>query len=388
MSRAAIARSAATKLAAASGAIRAHAILVGFDGFVDSIIDAVDKRLAPGPDGYTPFRTIEQFSQRVAAAAGKSGNIELFVREDRFGGNGPLMAGALGAVGGVVDYVGAIGKDDRPDELHPIYAGFSSLCRRAIPVAPPAHTDALEFEDGKIMLGRPRNLQGISWASLCAHIGEDELVAMCRGASLIGIVNWVMMPGVESIWEGLCRRVFDGARSGRTRVFLDLADPTRRNDEDVRGALGKIADLDRRVPVTLGLNLSEAQRVAQVLGLCVLSVDAGPALGASVREGAAAIRDSMGIDCVVIHPREGAGASRTGEQPAWFDGPFTANPQLSTGAGDHFNAGFALGQMLNLGTEEALALGCATSGAYVRDAQSPSRERLVEFLGDLPAPAL
>jgi hypothetical protein len=35
---------------------------------------------------------------------------------------------------------------------------------------------------------------------------------------------------------------------------------------------------------------------------------------------------------------------------------------------------------------QALALGCGVSGAYVRDAQSPTRERLIEFLRDLPAP--
>lgn len=359
-------------------------VLVGFDGFVDSIIHAVDKRLTPAPDGYTPFRTIGQFSARVAAAAGKSANIELVVKEDRFGGNGPLMAGALGRVGAKVTYVGAVGSEGNPRALHPIYEGFAGVCERVYPVAPPAHTDALEFDDGKIMLGRPKNVQSIDWRSLAKDLGREQMIAAFRESALIGIVNWVMMPGVESIWEGLRTEVFAGGRARSCRVFLDLADPTRRADADVLGAVRRIADLEKAVPVTLGLNLSEAQRVAAVLGLGVLRVDSGPELARSVREGAGAIRERTGIDCVVIHPREGAGAADAKGGVAWFDGPFVENPKLSTGAGDHFNAGFALGQLLGMKLEGCLATGCAMSGAYVRDALSPGAERLAAFLRGLP----
>jgi len=59
-------------------------------------------------------------------------------------------------------------------------------------------------------------------------------------------------------------------------------------------------------------------------------------------------------------------------------------PRLSTGAGDHFNAGFAFGQVCGLPLDECLATGCGVSGAYVRDAQSPSRDRLIAFLNQLP----
>lgn len=381
-----IARSAAAKLAAAGESLRHQPVLIGFDGFIDSIIHSVDKRHSFGEDGYAQFRTIDEFSKRIAAAAGKSANIELVVKEDRFGGNGPLMAGALGRAGAPVTYIGAVGAPDRPRELHPIFNDFASRCSEVIAVGPPAHTDALEFDDGKIMLGRPRNVQAISWESLASEIGRDKLRSIFRGAALIGIVNWVMMPGVESIWEGIRNEVFRDGRADSKRVYLDLADPTRRSDDDVRAAVRRIADLDGAVPVTLGLNLSEAQRIASVLKLNVLAVESGPDLGESVREGAHAIRRATGIDCVVIHPREGAGAASADGFSAWFDGPFTENPRLSTGAGDHFNAGFSLGQLARMNLEECLALGCATSGAYVRDAQSPSAQRLDEFLRELPEP--
>ena len=71
---------------------------------------------------------------------------------------------------------------------------------------------------------------------------------------------------------------------------------------------------------------------------------------------------------------------------AWFEGPFTATPRLSTGAGDHFNGGFAFAQVHGLPLEECLAVGCAVSGAYVRDALSPDLDRVIAFLRSLPLP--
>jgi sugar/nucleoside kinase (ribokinase family) len=70
----------------------------------------------------------------------------------------------------------------------------------------------------------------------------------------------------------------------------------------------------------------------------------------------------------------------------WFDGPFITEPKLSTGAGDHFNSGFSLGQLCGMELDECLALACATSGAYVRDAQSPDQARLAAMLRAMPSP--
>jgi sugar/nucleoside kinase (ribokinase family) len=88
---------------------------------------------------------------------------------------------------------------------------------------------------------------------------------------------------------------------------------------------------------------------------------------------------------VVVHPRRGAAAA-TATESASFAGPFVQEPKISTGAGDHFNAGFCLGRMLGLGLEESLCTGVATSGYYVRTAISPSAKQLSEFIADLPAP--
>jgi sugar/nucleoside kinase (ribokinase family) len=172
-------------------------------------------------------------------------------------------------------------------------------------------------------------------------------------------------------------------------VFIDLADPAKRTDEDLRRAMALLGRMNGLAPVTLGLNLAEAERLSAVYGLRALEF--GGTLGEAVERGAAALRQRLALACVVVHPREGAGAAALvgeREEHAWFDGPFTRSPVLSTGAGDHFNGGFALARAMGWPLDESLALGCAASGAYVRDGASPSKERAVAFLRSLPQPEI
>jgi len=338
-------------------------------------------------DDFDAILTIAGFAGRVAAAAGKSANIKLVVEEDRFGGNGPLYAGALGRLGLPTTYLGAVGRDDASSEPLPIYGPFAARCEEVVPLAAPAHTDALEFDDGKIMLGKTAPVQAVTWERLIERVGLEGLRARCERSRLIGIVNWTLCGGVQGIWEGLIDQVLpglgeQGGRETGRRVFIDLSDPAKRTDGDLLSALGVLRRMDGLVPVTLGLNLAESERVARVLGVDAYA-DA-PSLGEGVRIAAERIRERSGLACIVIHPREGAGAADRVGGSAWFEGPFTARPRLSTGAGDHFGAGFSFAQVLGLPIEQCLAVGCAVSGAYVRDAESPDLPRLMGFLRDLP----
>lgn len=384
--RADIARSAADHIERGASRRGGLAALVGFDGFIDAIIDVVDQRHDMSSTGYTRIKTIGQFAARAGAAAGKSTNLEMVVKEERWGGNGPLMAGALASLGLPVTYAGAVGSEESGGSLNPIYGELGRRCRRVIPVAAPSQTDALEFDDGKIMLGKTQNVQNVTWERLVKVVGLDEIRRTVASSALIGVVNWVMMGGVEGIWEGLIREILPRIERGDRRVFIDLCDPAKRTDADVKRAVGLLRRMNELVPVTLGLNLAEAERMAAVLGVGAFGGPANRTQGAAVEGAAVAIRSATGLACVAVHPREGAGAADAAGNSAWFDGPFTSTPRLSTGAGDHFNGGFAFGQALGLPLEECLAAGCAASGAYVRDAASPTLERLAAFLRELPEP--
>ncbi len=356
--------------------------LVGFDGFIDVICTAVDQRRSMRMEDYAPFAGIGAFAGRVADAAGRSGNIELVVHEERFGGNGPLFAGGLASLGVGTTYVGCVGEETRGNrggaKVHPLFVPFAARCERVVAVGPPARTECIEFADGKVMFNEAGAIQGVRWADVVRAVGLEELRRVVGRCSMVGTVNWSIMAGVEDIWEGLTRDVLTQV-AGERRVYVDLSDPAKRTRGDIARCLKMLSAMNANCPVTLGLNLSEAEQVGAVLGVRAVVGD----LAERCERLAVEIRRAMGIACVVVHPREGA-AGATRDESAWFDGPFTPTPRLSTGAGDHFNAGVAFGQMVGLPLVQCLAVGTAVSGAYVRDGVSPSRERVVGFLRALP----
>lgn len=347
---------------------------VGLDGFVDEIIAVVDKRHGPGQQ-YEAVKTIDGFGQKILCAAGQSSNYELVIKQRKLGGNGPIMANALAAIGLSVTYIGNLGYPT----IDPV---FDDLAKKAtvISIADPGHTDALEFEDGKLMLGKHETLGQVNWDNLLSRVGEDQLKGLMGGSHLIGMVNWTMLPHMSRIWARMLDDIIPPAERHHRKLFIDLADPEKRTHQDILDALKLLTRFQDQVDVVLGLNLKESLEVADVLGL----PGAADAEGA-IEENARAIRAKLNLECVVIHPRRSAAAA-TADDSGKFAGPFVQQPKISTGAGDHFNAGFCLGRVLGMNLEESLCCGVATSGYYVRNAESPTAPQLATFIAKLPPP--
>src|SRR5436190_16286850 len=198
---------------------------VGLDGFVDEIIHVVDKR-----DDATKFvrlPTIASLAERLAAAAGKSTNIELVNQRIKLGGNGPIMANALARLGIKVTYVGALGYP----HLHPV---FNEFARRAEVhgIAEAGRTDALEFEDGKLMLTKTTSLNEITWDNIQRRYGRDKFIDNFSTADLVGFVNWTMIPFMSELWASLLEEFCPVDHSLRRKIFFDLADPEQRTPQD------------------------------------------------------------------------------------------------------------------------------------------------------------
>lgn len=358
-------------LTAARGRIAHVSTLVGFDGFVDLIVTPVGLRRGQG-DAFTPIDTISQFGQRILGAAGKSTNLELYPRAEKLGGNGPIMANALLAAGAKVTYIGALGEP----QVHPVFAKMAEGAR-TFSLCAAAHTTAIEFNDGKLMLGTMRSLDEITYERICAVMGAAKFEAELAAADLVSLVNWTMIPNMTRIFQELIERVLPKLPPSSTRrFFFDLADPEKRSVEDLRDALTAIARFEKFGRVTLGLNLKEAQQVCGALGIADTREDA-----TGLRAMASAVRSRLAIDTVVVHPRESA-ACATSRGDCWVPGPYTERPLLTTGAGDHFNSGFMVGQMLGFEPEACLMVGVCTSGHYVRTGQSPTLSDLETFLAN------
>ncbi len=189
-----IAQSTAQKLSAAK--IADARALLGLDGVVDEIIALVDKRQSIGQ--WEAMKTIADFGKKVLAAAGQSSNYELVVKQMKLGGNGPIMANALASIGMKVTYIGNLGYPS----LHAVFQEMAGRAR-IISVAEPGHTDALEFEDGKLMLGKVTPLNDVNWDCLMERVGKAALTQMVDESSLLGLVNWTMLLHMSEIWARL-----------------------------------------------------------------------------------------------------------------------------------------------------------------------------------------
>jgi len=358
-------------LAAADRAAQLTAF-VGLDGFVDEILHVVDKR--ENAESFTRLPTIARLAERLAAAAGKSTNIELVNHLTKLGGNGPIMANALASFGLRVSYLGTLGYP----ALHPVFAEFA---RRAEvhSIAEPGHTDALEFDDGKIMLGKHYTLKEVTWANIQARFGREKFAAKFAQASLVGFVNWTMLPYMSDVWEALLRELCPDLGEPRRAMFFDLADPEKRTPNDISRALELIHRFDKYFDVILGLNEKEAYEIARVLGLAPK-----PRTPEGLAAVAAEIHRRVPVHTVVVHPTAFALAVGTGK-PAIVQGPVVARPLITTGAGDHFNSGFCLGKLLGFDNAASVLTGVTTSGFYVRTAKSPGIADLANMLRNWPA---
>ncbi|MSU62478.1 MAG: hypothetical protein EXS31_08785 [Pedosphaera sp.] len=345
---------------------------VGMDGFVDEIVHVVDKR--QNATTYTRIPTIAAYAARLAGAAGRSTNIELVNQLTKLGGNGPIMANALASFGLNVTYLGTVG---RPN-LHPVFAG---LAKRAEvhSIADACHTDALEFEDGKILVGKSTPLNEVTWPNIQERFGRERFEGKFQNSSLVAFVNWTMIPYMSDIWAALLAELCPRLSGPRRMIFFDLADPEKRKAEDVRKALNLISQFQQHFDVILGLNEKEAFEVAGALGIQTQGDSAG-GLSSLTME----IQQHLGIQTLAVHPVLFALAVCGGKVDV-VQGPYIPTPLITTGAGDHFNAGFCLGKLLGLSNAMCVLLGVATSGHYVRTAQSPDVPALIQMLRNWPA---
>lgn len=362
----------ATELLQAAPRVSKLTAFIGLDGFVDDILHVVDKR--ESAEKYSRLPTIAQLAERMAAAAGRSTNIELVSQLTKLGGNGPIMANALASFGLKLTYLGILGYPN----LHPVFAQFAQRAE-VHSIAEPGYTDALEFEDGKIMLGKHQSLKQMTWANITSRFGRDKFAQKFGSADLVGFVNWTMLTAMSDIWSAVLKEVCPGMKGPRRKLFIDLADPEKRTHEDIVRALELIAEFQKHFDVILGLNEKESLEVGKNLGL---HTDNHSPEGLQKLCGEIHLR--IRVDTIIVHPTAYALASGP-DGMALVQGPFTPKPKITTGAGDHFNSGFCLGKLLGLSTEQCLLTGVSTSGFYVRTAQSPTLPDLAGMLRNWPS---
>ena len=340
-------------------------MLVGFDGFVDEIVTPVAARHGPAED-YVPFASIADFAERIASeGGGRNANIEIVPRLEKLGGNGPILANGLLSLGSDVRYVGALGTPN-------VHSLFVDLARdtQAVSLANPGRTMAFEFADGKIMFGMAQSLDNVTYSSLMDALGEEGLDRALDEADALAFVDWTMVPGFTEILRGIHDRILPRISSKDRLFFFDLADPTKRDSNELRTTLQIIALYSRFGRVNLGLNRKEARQALAVLGSGANS-ESTP-----LEELAIEIHQRLAIEAVVVHTRDCAACAEANGTSCEIEVAVCVTPRVFTGAGDHFNAGYLFGRKAGLLPSEAICAGALVATAYVTNGFSPDAECL------------
>ncbi len=302
--------------------------LAGLDGFVDNIIDVVDKRA--DAKTYTRVETIALLGERISRAAGLSSNIELVVRQQKLGGNGPIMANALIENGLNVTYIGCLGHP----VPHGVFTDMAARCKACYTLCDPGVTDALEFRDGKLMLGKHQTLKDVHYQRMLEVVGLEKLKNLWQTSHLIALTNWTMLPHQTDIWKSLLKDMAGVKTPAGAILFVDLADPEKRPAEEIASACKLLKNFRGSHKVVFGVNQKESMEVGGALGLRFNADE--------IEANARTLRGTLELDAVVVHPTKNA-ACATENGSAILDGPYCANPKLTTGAGDNFNSGFCIG---------------------------------------------
>lgn len=341
-------------------------VVVGFDGFVDEMISVVAERTSL--DDFSSVPDIAAFGGLISAAAGHSSLREIVVNAVHPGGCAVNLGDGLAAMGVPVDCFATLG-----DPVHPAFREPASRFRKAISWGrEPGRTLAFEFADGKLMFSSVRQLAEFTPQGISQRLGDGAYQSSCREAAIIALTDWSLYPHMTAVWRMLQHEIYSKL-AHRPHFFIDLVDPSSRSSADILAMVETLPFFETCGSVTLGLNGNEANILARLLGLDPAQEEE------DCMRLAGELWKKTGVSTVVIHTLKFAvSAGPDGEFST--QGPFCERPLKSTGAGDRFNAGYCLGLLAAAAPEDRLSLGCAVSGYFVRNAQSPSREELAEFL--------
>ena len=285
-------------------------LVVGFDGFVDRLVRVVKE------SGASYYDTIGDFGRYITGQENKSCSIQIDLHNRKHGGNAPLLSTAAAHLGLDVTCIGMMGYPT----LDPI---FAPLAFNKISYMPPGESLALEFNDGKVFIAEGIQLDD-PWARIEAA-SNGTVSTLYDEADAIALVNWSEVTFAQDLWE----KVYASLTTIRPRhILFDLCDTTRKTQAETLDILALIGRFGEKGNTILSLNENECLDVGKKIGI-------NPDCEAIAR----ALRATYNIHEVLVHATKWSFlTTRTGELRQ--DTTYVAQPKVSTGAGDNFNASY------------------------------------------------
>lgn len=345
----------------------AFSVFAGFDGFVDTLVKPIR---SSGMDGELEFFDgIADFGSYLRTKAGKSCSLELHRIVEKIGGNAPIYASAISGMGAQVNCVGTFGYPVTQEIFHGIGEKV-----KLISISNPGKCTALEFNDGKVMLGENDGINDIDYKLLAERLGEETLYRMFASSDMISMMNWSEVPGTTKIWLGILENILPRLpKASRKRMFIDISDCSRRTAEEIREMTDLLERFSDYCDVTLSLNKNEFEIVCGAIGL-----ESG---ADEIETPGMMLCEKCGLKQLIVHLVDGAYAF-TENGTFYAPNCCVKEPVISTGGGDNFNAGLSFGILLEMDIRSAMIMANAVSGFYVTYGHSPSLEEVLEYVRD------
>ena len=336
----------------------------GFDGIVDNVRVMVDTRHSQTE--FDRLATLEALRDRIddSIASESSLTIEWEMDGRRTGGHACHLARAFDKLGAGTTMVGMYG---RPPE-EPFVSEFADST--LVSIGQPGFCDAVEFDDGKLLLAQSSDAASLDWETLCDRIDPGTLAEHLDGADVFGVGYWTMTSALPSLLSSVVRETWPLQRSPPERLFFDPGDIRSLPAETLREGATRLAETADTVPVTVSANRSETEAIAAAL--------TGGAAG-DLETDARDAREALGVDRFVGHS-----ASQTttvsGDGSVSVAVPTTDSPTLTTSAGDHFNVGLLVGHLAGLSAPAATVVANAAAGVFVRTGSPPGYDDIRAFV--------
>lgn len=350
----------------------AEKAFVGFDGYIDLIQKAV---MFNNLDSKTFYHSLSEIGAHISHAAGKSAQVELHTITKKLGGNAPIMANALARLG-VTNYcVGTLGHPAIDDVFHTMHP----LCQ-LLSIGQPAFTNALEFDDGKLILSELSAFDRLDFKHIQQTFGTHYLDKALLESRLIALVDWTNLPLGTKLWD----QIFDHLLQLQIQdpwIFFDLCDPSKKTAIEVKEVLQVINRFKAIGKTVLGLNENEARKVYYA----VLGIDPADVEGIadynniSLEEVSDYIYHALDVTAVLVHPLDCTILVTIGKTYTCA-GKIVSHPKILTGGGDNLNAGFCFGLLHGFTWEECMQMGMAASGSYIKNGISPDIQGILDFL--------
>ncbi len=318
-------------------------ITTGFDAFIDTIVRLVK-------DKNKEFNTIHEFGEYILNKS--SGSFSLESREliTKMGGNMLIMSDALGKLGLKVNCIGSFGKN----EVHTAFRGVSQNCT-FYSFADAGTCLAVEFDNGKMMIANMTQLNQSDWSFIKNKIGLEQIIELFQLSDAFCLLNWGEILTSNDLWNGILKEILPQINKPKFS-FFDLSDFTKRDTGEIHQAFVLLKEFANKTKLILSLNQNEAKMFYKVI-FNESSNDFSWICKKFYNE--------LNIENVIIHSaKKSYGIDKNGTVEV---GCFSIeNPEILTGAGDNFNAGFLAGKLLGYDLKSNLRLANALAAEYIK----------------------